>query len=89
MALAHEEKIYAKKSIIVGAFAVVSLFVAEVFHLLLMGKLVNVFGEQIAIPIYISAVDWGVIAIIFGSSIFVDVTSKSGPSFCCGEFRDG
>ncbi len=78
LALALEEKIHAKKSIIVGAFAVVSLFVAEVFHLLPMGKLVNVFGEQIAIPIYISAVDWSVIAIILGSSIFVDVTSKSG-----------
>ncbi|MCZ6804765.1 MAG: SLC13 family permease [Proteobacteria bacterium] len=29
-------------------------------------------------PVYIPAVDWGVIAIIVGSSLFVDVTSKSG-----------
>jgi Na+/H+ antiporter NhaD/arsenite permease-like protein len=35
-------------------------------------------GLQISIPVYIPAVDWGVIAIILGSSIFVDVTSRSG-----------
>jgi Na+/H+ antiporter NhaD/arsenite permease-like protein len=29
-------------------------------------------------PVYIPGIDWGVIAIIFGSSIFVDVTSRSG-----------
>ena len=39
----------------------------------------NVFGEVIELPIYIPAIDWGVIAIILGSSIFVDVVSKSGP----------
>ena len=35
-------------------------------------------GHGIGMPVYIPAVDWGVIAIILGSSLFVDVTSKSG-----------
>jgi Na+/H+ antiporter NhaD/arsenite permease-like protein len=29
-------------------------------------------------PVYIPAIDWGVITIIFGASLFVDVTSRSG-----------
>ncbi|PIE17684.1 MAG: hypothetical protein CSA65_08005 [Proteobacteria bacterium] len=78
LSLALEEKIHAKKSVIVGVFAVLCLFLGEVLHLLPIGKVVNVFGETIALPVYIPAVDWGVIAIILGSSIFVDVTSKSG-----------
>ena len=35
-------------------------------------------GAEISMPVYIPAIDWGVIAIILGSSLFVDVTSKSG-----------
>jgi len=35
-------------------------------------------GHTVAMPVYIPAIDWGVIAIILGSSIFVDVTTKSG-----------
>ncbi len=35
-------------------------------------------GHQIHMPVYIPAIDWGVIAIIMGSSLFVDVTSRSG-----------
>lgn len=35
-------------------------------------------GEQVSMPVYIPGIDWGVIAIIFGSSLFVDVASKSG-----------
>ncbi|MHC5021056.1 MAG: ArsB/NhaD family transporter, partial [Planctomycetota bacterium] len=35
-------------------------------------------GHAINMPVYIPAIDWGVIAIILGSSLFVDVTSKSG-----------
>lgn len=35
-------------------------------------------GEQISMPVYIPGIDWGVIAIIFGSSLFVDAASKSG-----------
>ncbi|MEM7315821.1 MAG: SLC13 family permease, partial [Planctomycetota bacterium] len=39
---------------------------------------VHVDGHRILMPVYIPAVDWGVIAIILGSSLFVDITSKSG-----------
>lgn len=35
-------------------------------------------GHAISMPVYIPAVDWGVLMIILGSSIFVDVTGKSG-----------
>jgi Na+/H+ antiporter NhaD/arsenite permease-like protein len=38
----------------------------------------HVDGHRISMPVYIPAIDWGVIAIIFGSSLFVDITSKSG-----------
>jgi Na+/H+ antiporter NhaD/arsenite permease-like protein len=78
VALALEEKIHAKKSLITGVFAVVTLFVGAVFGILPLGGVDNVFGEHIDLPVYIPAVDWGVIAIIFGSSLFVDVTARSG-----------
>ncbi|NOY93382.1 MAG: hypothetical protein GXP55_19530 [Deltaproteobacteria bacterium] len=78
LALAFEEKLHAKKSVITGFFAVVSLAAAEIFGILPFGPLVNVFGEELPIPVYIQGIDWGVIAIILGSSLFVDVTSKSG-----------
>ncbi len=77
-ALALEEKIHAKKSLIVGVFAVVSLVCGTAFHLLPFGAVTNVFGEHLELPVYIPAIDWGVIAIILGSSLFVDVTSRSG-----------
>ena len=35
-------------------------------------------GHRISMPVYIPGINWGVIAIILGSSLFVDVTSKSG-----------
>jgi Na+/H+ antiporter NhaD/arsenite permease-like protein len=35
-------------------------------------------GHELLMPVYIPAVNWGVIAIILGSSLFVDVTSRSG-----------
>jgi len=35
-------------------------------------------GHTVELPVYIPAIDWGVIAIILGSSLFVDVTAKSG-----------
>jgi Na+/H+ antiporter NhaD/arsenite permease-like protein len=35
-------------------------------------------GHEISMPVYIPAINWGVIAIILGSSLFVDITSKSG-----------
>ncbi len=39
---------------------------------------VHVGGHDVSMPVYIPAIDWGVIAIILGSSLFVDVTSRSG-----------
>ncbi|MCA9128822.1 MAG: hypothetical protein KDB22_17170 [Planctomycetales bacterium] len=39
---------------------------------------IHVGGDEISMPVYIPAIDWGVIAIILGSSLFVDITSKSG-----------
>ncbi len=35
-------------------------------------------GHELSMPVYIPAIDWGVIAIILGSSLFVDAISKSG-----------
>ena len=35
-------------------------------------------GHRLRMPVYIPGIDWGVIAIILGSSLFVDVTSRSG-----------
>ena len=78
LALALEEKIHAKKSIIVGVFAVFSLLLATYFDILPQDTLQNSFNETITIPVYIAAIDWGVIAIILGSSVFVDVTARSG-----------
>jgi len=79
--LALEEKIHAKKSVIVACFAMVSLLLATFLGkpdgLLPFGA-VLVGGHEIQMPVYIPAIDWGVIAIILGSSLFVDVTSKSG-----------
>ncbi|MEM8679914.1 MAG: SLC13 family permease, partial [Planctomycetota bacterium] len=42
------------------------------------GRSLHVDGHRIEMPVYIPAVDWSVIAIILGSSLFVDITSKSG-----------
>ncbi|MEX1362226.1 MAG: SLC13 family permease, partial [Nannocystaceae bacterium] len=78
LCLALEEKIHAKKSFIAGAFAVVSLMLAMIFEVEPGTAEVHVLEETLTIPIYIPAIDWGVIAIILGSSLFVDVTSKSG-----------
>jgi Na+/H+ antiporter NhaD/arsenite permease-like protein len=87
LALALEEKIHAKKSLITGVFAVLCLFLGTALDLLPFAEhgahagdamITNVFGEQLELPVYIPAIDWGVIAIILGSSVFVDVVSKSG-----------
>lgn len=71
LSLALEEKIHAKKSVITGVFAVICLLLAEVFHLIHK-------PEGSHLPLYIPMIDWGVIIIIFGSSLFIDVTSRSG-----------
>ena len=44
-ALALEEQLHAKKSVIAGCFAFVSLFVADALDLLPIGSVTNVFGE--------------------------------------------
>ncbi len=75
--LALEEKIHAKKSVIAGFFAVLSLLLGAAFHLLPLGPVV-VAGHEIPMPVYIPGIDWNVIAVILGASLFVDVTSKSG-----------
>jgi Na+/H+ antiporter NhaD/arsenite permease-like protein len=78
VALSLEEKLHAKKSVITGVSAVVALFLGGVFHILPFGAVTNVFGEHVDLPVYVPSIDWGVIALILGASLFVDVTSKSG-----------
>ncbi len=78
--LALEEKIHAKKSVIVGVFALVALFFGTWCDLLPFAdvKALPIGGHKVSLPVYVPGVDWEVIAIILGSSLFVDVTSKSG-----------
>ncbi|MFQ5430159.1 MAG: SLC13 family permease [Phycisphaerae bacterium] len=78
LALAFEEKIHAKKSIVTGVFAVLALLLAAVFDLLPYGPVINPFGEPIEMPVFIQGIDWAVMSIIFGAGLFVEVTSKSG-----------
>jgi Na+/H+ antiporter NhaD/arsenite permease-like protein len=78
LALALEEKLHAKKSLIVGMFAAISLLLASVMGLIPFGAITLPDGHSLQMPVYIPAVDWSVIAIIVGSSVFVDVTSRSG-----------
>jgi len=75
--LALEEKLHAKKSVIVGVFAAISLMLGAAFHLLPYGPY-TIGTHQMDLPVYIPSVDWNVVAIILGSSLFVDITSKSG-----------
>lgn len=77
LCLALEEKIHAKKSVILGVFSAITLFLADGLGLV-HREIVEIGGHAINLPVYIPGVDWEVIAIILGSSIFVDVTSKSG-----------
>ena len=96
--LALEEKLHAKKSVIVGLFAVVSLLAAAAFHLLPAREVVvgsheilpptgapaaedahlHEGGHEVSMPVYIPGIDWSVIVILLGSSVFVDVVSRSG-----------
>jgi len=63
----------------VGTFAVVSLLLAGSLGLLPFSEMdLHVGDSDIHLPVYIPAIDWGVIFIILGSSLFVDVTAKSG-----------
>jgi Na+/H+ antiporter NhaD/arsenite permease-like protein len=76
--LALEEKLHAKKSLIAGVFAVVCLLLGTAVGLPLPFEPIAIGGHFVHLPVYIPAVDWGVIAIILGSGVFVDVTSRSG-----------
>ena len=78
LSLAFEEKIHAKKSLITGTFAIICILLADFCHILPIGSIVNVFGEKLHIPVYITGIDWEVITVIIGSALFVDVTSRSG-----------
>ncbi|MEE2787033.1 MAG: SLC13 family permease [Myxococcota bacterium] len=78
LCLALEEKLHAKKSLIAGVFAVISVLIGSACGILPVGPVVNVFGEALHLPVFLQGVDWAVIGIILGSSVFVDVTSKSG-----------
>jgi len=69
-ALACEEKLHAKKSVIAGVAAVASLLAGAATGVLPHGS-----GH---LPSYIALVDWGVIAVILGSGLFVDTATKSG-----------
>lgn len=77
-ALAFEEKLHAKKSIIVGTFAGLTLILATLLKLLPFGAVELPDGHEMDLPIYIPAIDWGVITIILGASLFVEVISRSG-----------
>ena len=77
LSLALEEKLHAKKSLIVAIIAIIALFSATAFGLV-RPETVKILGVPIKLPVYIPGIDWEVIAIILGSSLFVDVTSKSG-----------
>ena len=80
LCLALEEKIHAQKSVIVGVTAVIALLLGAFTGILPFDSsavhLPN--GHEIRLPVFIPGIEWGVITIILGSSLFVDVTSKSG-----------
>ncbi|MFP6731227.1 MAG: SLC13 family permease, partial [Alphaproteobacteria bacterium] len=54
-----------------------ALFLAAAFGLV-RPETVEILGHHVTLPVYIPGIDWEVIAIILGSSLFVDVTSKCG-----------
>ena len=84
LALAFEEKIHAKKSIIVGTFAGLCLILEAMFaawfdvQLLPFGEIILPNGHHLPMPVYIPGIDWSVITVILGASLFVEVTSRSG-----------
>ena len=76
--LALEEKIHAKKSVIVGVTAVIALLLGAFTSILPFGPVDLPNGHKMNLPVFIPGIEWGVVTIILGSSLFVDVTSKSG-----------
>ncbi len=77
LSLALEEKLHAKKSVIVGFYGVIVLLLASVFGLA-HPETVEILGHPVRFPVYVPGVDWEVVAIILGSAVFVDVMSKTG-----------
>ncbi len=73
LGLALEQKLHAHKSIITGIAAIAALIMGSA-----TGALDPVTGQEGHVPFFIMFIDWGVIAIILGSSLFVEVASKSG-----------
>ena len=73
LALALEEKIHAHKSVITGVAAVFALILGQA-----TGIFSSIDSHGSHMPFFVKFIDWGVIAIILGSSIFIDITSKSG-----------
>ena len=71
LALALEEKLHAKKSLITGVAAVLALFLSIIF-------IPGIYKGHGHMPFYIPFIEWEVILIILGSSLFVDVVSRSG-----------
>ena len=78
LCLALEEKLHAQKSVIAGFFAILCLTLGAFMELLPFGEVTLADGHHIKLPVFIPSIDWGVVTIILGASIFVDVTSKSG-----------
>ena len=78
LCLALEEKLHAQKSVIAGFFAIVCLTLGAFLELLPFGEVTLADGHHVKLPVFIPSIDWGVVTIILGASIFVDVTSKSG-----------
>ena len=78
LSLALEEKLHAKKSVITGVFAVAALLLGTFADILPFGAVTLPNGHEWEMPVYIPGVDWQVIAIILGSSLFIDVVSRSG-----------
>lgn len=76
--LAIEEKIHAKKSIIVGIYALIALLMGAGFGILPEPHAELSTGQSVHMPVYIPGVEWEVIAIILGSGLFIDVVSRSG-----------
>jgi Na+/H+ antiporter NhaD/arsenite permease-like protein len=72
--LAIEEKIHAKKSMITGFYAVICLLLGTIFGFVPS----KIPAGHVELPVYIPAIEWEVIAIILGSSLFIDVVSRSG-----------
>ena len=77
VSLALEEKLHAKKSLIVGLYATVALLLGAVLLPLPYSPYL-IGGHEMNMPVYIPAIDWGVITNIFGASLFVDCTSPAG-----------